>query len=182
MSTNQIIKLNLGCGPDIKPGYINIDTCPFNRSVIVQDIRHLNFPEKSVDEIYAKDIIEHLSLQDVKKSISNWSHICKPGGILFIQTICIDLMIEAYLSKVWDIETLNYMLYAGKNWVDNISKNEDFHKSCYSKAFLEKLLMENHFKILDVSFDQIDESLKHNPYSHNLNIFIKSQKIDVSFI
>lgn len=172
-----MIKLNLGCGPDIKPGYINIDTCALHPDVIVQDIKNLNFDHESIDEIYAKDIIEHMSLEDVKYSISKWSHICKPGALLFIQTICIDLIIEAYIKGVWNLEILNYMLFAGKNWVDGVSKNEDFHKSCYSKDFLENLLISNHFKILSIEFDKIDNDLNNNPYAHNLNIKIKSQKI-----
>ena len=69
------------------------------------------------------------------------------------------------------------MLFAGKNWVDGVSKNEDFHKSCYSKDFLENLLISNHFKILSIEFDKIDNDLNNNPYAHNLNIKIKSQKI-----
>lgn len=171
-----MIKLNLGCGPDIKDGYINIDTCPLNDSVVVQDIRQLKFDRASVDEIYAKDIIEHMTISDCIRSISNWSYICKPGALLFIQTTCIDLMIEAYETGVWNLQTLNYMLFAGKNWVNGQSANEDFHKSCYSKTFLETLLNKNEFKILSINFDLIDDMLRHNPYSHNLNIMINAQK------
>lgn len=172
-----MIKLNLGCGPDIKPGYINIDTCALHPDVIVQDIKNLNFDYESIDEIYAKDIIEHMSIENVKYSISKWSHICKSGALLFIQTICIDLIIEAYNRRVWNLEALNYMLFAGKNWVDGISKNEDFHKSCYSKEFLEQLLLQNQFKVLSIEFDKIDADLKYNPYAHNLNIMIKAIKL-----
>jgi len=172
-----MIKLNLGCGQDIKDGYINIDTCPFNNKVVIDDIKNLSFAPNSIDEIYAKDILEHLSLSDAIQSIKNWSNICKPGAKLFIQTTCIDTMIEAYMNNTWTIEVLNYMLFAGKNWVDGIPKTEDFHKSCYSKNFLEQLLLQNQFKILSIEFDKIDADLKYNPYAHNLNIMIKAIKL-----
>jgi hypothetical protein len=171
-----MIKLNLGCGPDIKLGYTNIDTCPLNSNVVVQDIRNLQFDKASVDEIYAKDIIEHMTLDDFIRSIANWSFISKKDALLFIQTTCIDLMIEAYSTGVWDITTLNYMLFAGKNWVNGVSTNEDLHKSCYSRLFLETVLSQNQFKILNISLNSIDDMLRHNPYSHNLNIMIQAQK------
>lgn len=172
-----MIKLNLGCGPDIKKDYLNIDTCPFNDSVIQSDIRNLSFLPNSVDEIYAKDILEHLSISDAKKAIQNWSTICKSGALLFIQTICIDLIIEAYQKGIWNLEVMNYMLFAGKNWVNGISKNEDFHKSCYSKSLLENILISNGFAINNIEYDKIDKDLINNPYSHNLNIIVTSTKL-----
>ena len=170
------MKLNLGCGPDIKDGYINIDLCALNPKVIVKDIRNLDFESNSIDEIYAKDIIEHMSLDDTKKSIANWSRICKSGASLFIQTICWDTIIQAYYANVWSLENVIYMLFAGKNWVDGTSRNEDFHKSVYSHDLLKKILNENNFKILEVNFDKIDKQLLNNPLSHNLNIKIKAIK------
>jgi len=171
------MKLNLGCGPDIKDGYINIDTCALDSRVVVQDIRNLNFDNESIDEIFAKDVIEHMSIDDFKISIKNWSNICKSGAQLFIQTICWDSIIKAYYANVWDLETVIYMLFAGKNWVDGISRNEDFHKSAYSLDLLNNILSQNQFTIKNVEFDQIDESLLRNPRSHNLNIKIIAQKI-----
>lgn len=171
------MRLNLGCGPDIKENYINIDTCPLDSRVVVGDIRNLSYPDNSIDEIYAKDILEHLSIEDAKRAIKNWSRICKRGAKLFIQTICIDLMIQAYQQNIWSIDVLNYMLFAGKNWVNGISKNEDFHKSCYSKDFLEHLLSINNFTINNIQFDKIDNELKQNPYIHNLNLMIEATKI-----
>lgn len=170
------MKLNLGCGPDIKEDYINIDTCPLDSRVVAGDIRNLSYKNASIDEIYAKDILEHLDLYDAIKAIKNWSRICKPGAKLFIQTICIDLMIEAYNNKIWSLEVLNYMLFAGKNWVNGISKPEDYHKSCYSKEMLESILENNGFIIQKITFDKIDEALRRNPYIHNLNLMIEAIK------
>jgi ubiquinone/menaquinone biosynthesis C-methylase UbiE len=170
------MKLNLGCGPDIKDGYVNIDTCPINEKVIKQDIRNLSFDSESIDEIYAKDILEHLSLDDAKKAIKNWSRICKSGAVIFIQTICWDSIVQAYASKVWSLETVIYMLFAGKNWVDGQSRPEDFHKSVYSIDLLNKILSENNFQIVSIDLDKIDEALIKNPYCHNLNVKVKAVK------
>lgn len=170
------MKLNLGCGPDIKEGYLNIDTCPLDERVAQQDIRNLEFPNNSVDEIYAKDIIEHMSFTDFNIAVSNWSRICKSGAKVFIQTVCWDSIIKAYLANVWDLETVIYMLFAGKNWVDGQERAEDFHKSVYSYELLNKVLSENGFKIEKVELDRIDHSLLYAPRSHNLNIMIYAVK------
>jgi predicted SAM-dependent methyltransferase len=171
-----MIKLNLGCGPDIKEGYINIDLCPLDDRVVKQDIKNLNFEESTIDEIYAKDIIEHMSLEESKNAVKNWSKICKSGASIFIQTICWDSIIQAYYANVWDLETVIYMLFAGKNWVDGISRNEDFHKSVYSLKLLNQILSENNFEIKNCEFDSIDHQLLMNPRSHNLNIKIHAVK------
>lgn len=170
------MKLNLGCGPDVKEGYVNIDTCPLDSRVIQGDIRNLSYEAGSVSEIYAKDVIEHMSLDDFYKAIENWSKICKSNATLFIQTICWDSIVKAYLSEVWDLKTVIYMLFAGKNWVDGISRPEDFHKSVYSYPLLRDALIKNGFTITNVQFDKIDPALFANPISHNLNIYIHAIK------
>jgi predicted SAM-dependent methyltransferase len=171
-----MIKLNLGCGPDIKDGYLNIDTCPLDDRVLKQDIRNLKFEDGSVDEIYAKDIIEHMSLSDFEKSVQNWSKICKSGATLFIQTICWDSIIRAYYANVWNLETVIYMLFAGKNWVDGVERPEDFHKSVYSADLINNILSKNNFSIEKIEFDKIDQALLFNPKAHNLNIMVYARK------
>lgn len=173
---NNLIKLNLGCAKDIKDGYTNIDTCPFNESVVKMDIRNLQFENSTVDEIYAKDIIEHMPFQESIECLEKWCKLLKPNGSIFIQTICFDSFIESYSLKIWDIQTVNYMLFAGINWVDGIPRNEDFHKSIYNKEILEKVLIKNNCSILKVEFDLIDKNLIDNPYCHNLNIKINARK------
>jgi len=171
------MKLNLGCGPDIKEGYINIDTCPFNDKVVVMDIKNLQFDDSIVDEIHAKDILEHLTYSETKQCIKNWSKICKSGAEIFIQTICWDLFIKAYNDKVWDMETINYMLFAGINWVDGITRPEDFHKSIYSVEYMAKILKENNFLISKIEYEDIDNNLLINSKAHNLNMVIHAKRI-----
>lgn len=173
---NNLIKLNLGCAKDIKEGYVNIDTCAFNEKVTEMDIRNLQYKNSTVDEIYAKDIIEHMPFQESIECLEKWCNLLKPNGSIFIQTICFDSFIESYSLKIWDINTINYMLFAGINWVDGVTRNEDFHKSIYNKEILEKVLIKNNCSILKVEFDLIDKNLIDNPYCHNLNIKINARK------
>lgn len=54
------MKLNLGCGKDIKPGFINIDINPPNNpSCLALDLRTAKLPEGS-EYVYACHFVEHL--------------------------------------------------------------------------------------------------------------------------
>jgi len=170
------IKLNLGCAKDIKPGYLNIDLYD-HPQVKKCDVRDLSFLDNnSVDEIFAKDIIEHMSFSDVKKAIKEWVRVLKPNGIIFIQTINIEKQIEAFKNGVWSIEDFNHMVFAGVNWVGEDPKCEDFHKCAFTKELLTRLLSENGVVVTDIREDQIDGALKVSPRSHNLNVMMTGKK------
>jgi len=56
------MKLNLGCGRDIRLGYINLDMLPLEGVDVVHDLNvpPLPFKEDLFDEINCQNIIEHL--------------------------------------------------------------------------------------------------------------------------
>jgi hypothetical protein len=174
---NNLIKLNLGCAQDIKEGYINIDLFPCNEKVIKMDVKNLDFESNSVDEIFAKDVLEHMEYKEAISSLEKWIDICKPGGKIYLQTICLDSIMKAYLSGIWNSKVTNYMLFAGINWSNEKVKNEDFHKSCFGANDIYSILVKNKMKIISFDLDQIDKDLIDNPYSHNLNMKIWAEKL-----
>ena len=57
------IKLNLGCGPNLKKGFINIDLS--KKANLRLDLRKpLPFKGNTVDYIYSEHFFEHLSYTD----------------------------------------------------------------------------------------------------------------------
>jgi hypothetical protein len=173
------MKLNLGCAQDIKDGYINIDL--YDHPLVTKaDVKNLYFiNDETVEEIYAKDILEHMSFTDGEMAVKDWSRVLKIGGKIFIQTINIDKQIEAYLSGAWSINDLNHMLFAGVSWTDRQAQCEDFHKCAYNLNLLEGILLKNNIKIIDVKYDEIDLNLKYNPRSHNLNLMVYGEKFNI---
>lgn len=56
------LRLNLGCGADIRPGWVNLDNRPLPGVDVVHNILHLPwpFPDAHFEEVHAKDVFEHV--------------------------------------------------------------------------------------------------------------------------
>src|SRR5262245_21620280 len=63
------VRLNLGCGENAKPGWINVDL--FNRAAdLALDIREpLPFPDGSVAMVYSEHVFEHLAYPSTNDSM-----------------------------------------------------------------------------------------------------------------
>lgn len=74
---SKIKKLNLGCGSDIKNGYINLDKSKHKGVDFVHDLDKYPwpFPSNYIDEIYGQDVIEHLN--DLFQAMAEIHRICK---------------------------------------------------------------------------------------------------------
>lgn len=75
-------KLNLGCGDDIREGYINIDKyIKADKQVELNKIPY-PFETNSVDEILALNVLEHLN--NPYDILLEWHRICKPGAKIIL--------------------------------------------------------------------------------------------------
>ena len=77
-------RLNLGCGTDIRPGWVNLDIAGLPGVDVVHDINVLPLPfaDGSFDEILCNDILEHVDLVPVLKECHR---ILAPGGRMRIE-------------------------------------------------------------------------------------------------
>lgn len=171
------MKLNLGCGKDLLDGFINIDIALSHPQVLNCDASSLGFiPNDSVDEIVAKDVLEHMPFETACSALSEWARVLKPGGRLLLQTISLNLQIKAFLSNVWNVASFNHMLFAGVNWHDSSPNQHDFHKSAFTVETLTELLKKQGLTVVQTESDQIDGVLTQNPLAHNLNMRISAVK------
>lgn len=78
-------KINLGCGKDILPDWINYDVFPLSEEVIKLDMERddIPLPDNSVDEIKAKDVLEHLN--DFIPIMNEMWRVLTPSGKAFIR-------------------------------------------------------------------------------------------------
>ena len=83
------VRLNLGCGDKILPGYINIDTASSRKDKkpdIIADIRDLkNIKTEIADEILSVHVIEHFYYWEVLPLLEGWKRLLKTGGKLIIE-------------------------------------------------------------------------------------------------
>ncbi len=81
MSTNR---LNLGCGRDIRDGFVNVDNAPLDGVDVVHDLAQMPWPfaDDSVEEILAKDLIEHI--EDLEVFLRECHRVLRRGGCLIM--------------------------------------------------------------------------------------------------
>lgn len=93
------IFLHLGCGPQIIPGWVNIDKYYEHPKVTQCDIYSLPYPEGTVSAIYSSHSLEHLPIRHARKALMNWYKVLKPGGKLFLAVPDLEITIQALLDK-----------------------------------------------------------------------------------
>ena len=100
--TNEV-KLNLGCGDKILPGYINVDVASEragNKPDVICDVRKLDkFADNYADEIMAVHVVEHFWRWEVVDVIKEWFRVLKPGGLLILECPNLVSACEEFLAK-----------------------------------------------------------------------------------
>jgi SAM-dependent methyltransferase len=79
------LKLHLGCGKSVLPGYIGVDLSPQLGVSVVCDLSKKPWPfeDSSVEQCVMFNLLEHLS--DTIKVMEELWRVSRPGGIVHIQ-------------------------------------------------------------------------------------------------
>ena len=76
-------RLNLGCGRDIRPGYVNLDLAKIRGIDVVANLETpLPFADDSFDEVFTSHVLEHVS--DLFALLAELRRICRPGAVIRI--------------------------------------------------------------------------------------------------
>ena len=79
-------KINIGCGYDIKEGFLNVDLTDVCYPDLVADTINLHMlPSGYYEYLYAKDVLEHVPRTKAEIALTEWHRILKPCGEIFIQ-------------------------------------------------------------------------------------------------
>lgn len=104
-------RLNLGCGFDVRPGYLNVDLHEHHKPDLVADIRTLPMlPSGLYEEILAQDCLEHLSRCDTESTLKEWGRLLKPGGILKLRTTSLIDLLELFKAEAYQTVDLQQKL------------------------------------------------------------------------
>src|SRR4051812_3390274 len=92
------MKLHLGCGPNIKEGYVNIDAFVDDPRVVKADITRLPYPDESADEILSEHVFEHVGFADEGPLFRECYRVLRPGGELIVETPDLEWLCRAFIE------------------------------------------------------------------------------------
>jgi len=151
------MKLNLGCGDDVREGYINIDVRKTKTNVLVLDLEKellKPFPNESADEIIARDFIEHVSWRRVEDLLKDIFRVLKRGGRLYVQAPDLEAIARKVILnpefKYGDLEGWKAISF----WVYGCQDHEyNYHKTGFTIETLKRLLESIGFVVEDIKND-----------------------------
>ena len=101
--TAPAIRLNLGCGDKILPGFVNVDVVEARAGKspdVICDLRDLSvFPDDHADEVMAVHVVEHFWRWEVEDILREWVRVLKPGGRMVLECPNLKSACEAFLAN-----------------------------------------------------------------------------------
>lgn len=128
-------RLNLGCGWDLRDGYLNVDLHDFHNPDLVADVTQLEMlPADHYQEILAQDVLEHLPRQSTVEVLRGWSRLLRLGGRIHLRVpSVIDL---AELLKRPENQTISQQ----EMLVQCLFGTQAYTEDCHYTTFTEPLL------------------------------------------
>ncbi|PWK65886.1 methyltransferase domain-containing protein [Aminobacter sp. AP02] len=122
----SLTKLNLGCGWDIREGFLNVDLHDFTKPDLVADILNLEgLPSSHYQEIVAQDVLEHVERAKQLPALKEWARLLSPTGRLYIRVPSLFDMLKLGLQPSWQTlekhSQLVHMIYGTQAY------NGDYH-------------------------------------------------------
>ncbi len=119
-----MLKLDIGGGDTPRPGFVSVDRKNGKEAF------PLDYPDNSVDDIYASHVLEHFGFEESQYAVQDWVRALKPGGLLQIAVPDFDVLCRDYREH----DMFEHFLYGGQ------TDENDFHKSMWTEAKLRELM------------------------------------------
>lgn len=119
------MKINLGCGNDVRTGYINIDRMPQGKAPPETyrqgDINSLDWlvEDGTVDEIIAMDCLEYLPTNGVEQALTNWAQKLSAGGTLKILVPDCHAIANAFVLGQFNLQEYSHTILGTQKDNDN---------------------------------------------------------------
>lgn len=126
------MKLHLGCADNKLDGWVNVDSVKAFQPDLVHDLmKPLPFEDLSVNEIFAKDILEHFDKYMRHIVFYDWARVLKIGGKITVEVPNFKKLLFRYFKFGFD----NFVdMVFGENMIrsDTYSGHYGNHKWGYS--------------------------------------------------
>ena len=143
------MKLNLGCGDKILPGYVNVDVAPARagqKPDVICDLHELTpFEDETADEILAVHVVEHFWRWEVVDVLKEWIRVLKTGGRMILecpnlQSACQQFLRdpEAFAGPGPEGQRTMWVFYGDPRWRDPLM----VHRWGYTPRSLGQVMAE----------------------------------------
>jgi SAM-dependent methyltransferase len=142
-----LVRLNLGCGDKILPGYVNVDVVEARAGKtpdVLCDLRELTpFSADYADEILSVHVVEHFWRWEVEAVLKEWLRVLKPGGKLILECPNLQAACEEFLEDPdrrsapgQEGQTTMWVFYGDPKWKDPLM----VHRWGYTPRSLGRML------------------------------------------
>lgn len=142
------MRVEIGGGPSpMRPNWEQFDANDWSSRTGLQyvlgDIRDLPYPDKSVESIFASNVLEHVSFLDTHKTLVEWLRVLQPDGTL-------EIVVPDLIGIVRDY-------FSGKNsWVDFVERvygsqtyDLDLHRAGFTLESMPSILTSAGFCVIE---------------------------------
>ncbi len=132
-------RVNLGCGSDVREGFLNIDLNAWYKPDVLADVREVGFlPSSGYDELVAQDVLEHLPRTDTARTLFHWNRPLRMGGVLRVRVPSVlgiaDMLRDSANQAPTMQEELIQCLFGTQAYTG------DFHYTSFTRPLLEHYL------------------------------------------
>ena len=137
------LRLHLGCGTVLLPGYTNIDLYVEGADVHA-DIRALGVEPGTAVEIVCHHVLEHLPMRDVAPTLRSWYDLLAPGGTIEIGMPDLGLCMEGFLTASYESREHYRRTVYGDQFMEG-----RFHQSGYTLGEWIRIVEKAGFSIIE---------------------------------
>ena len=153
MKEQQHRKLNVGCGFDHRPGYVNVDMHARHGPDVVADVLDLaTFASGYYDELIAQDVLEHVTRLDVRRALFEWNRVLAIGGKIFVRTTELGGLVR--LLEVPEHQGLDDQERLIQNIFGTQAYTGDFHLSGFTEPLFRFYMWEAGFEVSSLSLHE----------------------------
>lgn len=163
----ESLKLHLGCGYNVLPGWLNVDFAPQRDEVAKLDAtQRFPLPSQRFDFVVSEHFIEHFSYADGERILRECLRVLRPGGTMRISTPDLGLLVRLFGEtksaedqryQDWSChKVVDWAPYSDPAFVLNHFVRAWGHRFVYTKPVLRELLIRIGF--VEITEQQLNES------------------------
>jgi len=146
-------RINLGSGNDYLDGWINVDIDPNTKVDVVADLSEkFPFPDLSINEIKASDILEHFTKEDGLVFLHECHRVLRENGKIFIRTHDLNSIYKSFSN---DPLVLTHFIYGDTSETGIFGA----HKYAYTEESLRFTLKKVGFEVQTYNLNQTNHEV-----------------------